>query len=304
MIEACERPIMFELTQTADLIHWNGERDDAAWRAFVADVRRLARKAADSAASSSDSFAAASKSDHRPSLAILPFTNRSGEAADDVFAEGMVEDLISALSLGGTLKVIAQSATIVFRKNVSDLRSIGEALGVRYLLEGNVRRIGATLRVSAQLVEPESGAILWTQRFDRPLTELARLQEELVTEVASHLGVQVETAEMRKALAKPGDVTAWEAVMRALSSAGVATRDSLQFGAAEARKAIAIAPNYAMAHAALAYNLANTFFAVEGGKLEHLAREARSEAEKALRLDSKDPTVLCWAALALGYSGF
>jgi TolB-like protein len=101
-----------------------------------------------------------------------------------VFADGMVEDLIGALSLGGAIKVIAQSATVVYRKNVSDLRTIARELGVRYLLEGNVRRVGAALRVTAQLVEADSGTILWLQKFDRPLTDLAALQEQLVTEVA------------------------------------------------------------------------------------------------------------------------
>jgi TolB-like protein len=92
-----------------------------------------------------------------------------------VFADGMVEDLIGALSLSGGIKVIAQSATVVYRKNVSDLRTIGRELGVRYLLEGNIRRVGATLRVTAQLVEADTGAVLWMQKFDHPLTELAEL---------------------------------------------------------------------------------------------------------------------------------
>ena len=122
-----------------DLSRWSGDASDRTWQGFLSDVRRLVG-AGGEATSSRVAMAGvarpAATRDGRPSLAILPFTNRSGERADDVFADGMVEDLISALSLGGDLKVIAQSATVVYRKNVSDLRSIGRDLGVRYLLEG------------------------------------------------------------------------------------------------------------------------------------------------------------------------
>jgi TolB-like protein/Flp pilus assembly protein TadD len=309
MIEPCDRPIMFELTHTADLARWSGDASDRTWQGFLADVRRFvgAAGAAPSEATSPQLAMAgvarpAATRGGRPSLAILPFTNRSGERADDVFADGMVEDLISALSLGD-LKVIAQSATVVYRKNVSDLRSIGRDLGVRYLLEGNVRRVGGTLRVTAQLVEADNGAILWSQKFDRPLTELADLQEQLVLEVAGHLGVQVERVEMEKALKKPGDLTAWEAVMRA--SATFADDVGFQAGSrsiAEARKAVAIEPDYALGHATLASALAHYYMA-GGGREPAIAREGLAQAERALVLAPNDPKVLSSVAIAMGYCG-
>lgn len=306
MIEACERPIMFELTQTADLSKWGGEANDRTWLTFLADVRRFVRAGGAEAIAPIPAAAPIpirpSGKEERPSLAILPFTNRSGERADDVFADGMVEDLILALSLSGRIKVIAQSATVVYRKNVSDLRSIGRDLGVRYLLEGNVRRMGQNLRVTAQLVEADNGAILWSQKFDRPLTELAELQEQLVTEVAAQLGDQVERVEIEKALAKPGDLTAWEAVMR--SSAGIAIYnfESLANSIAEARKALAIAPDYALGHAALANGLGG-LYSRGGGRDMALARETRSHAERAMTLAPNDALVLSWAAFAMCNGG-
>ena len=307
MIENCERPIMFELTQTADLSNWGGEANDRTWLAFLTDVRRFVGAAAsDSLAQGPTTPSPISRSlgrDECPSLAILPFTNRSGERADDVFADGMVEDLISALSLNDGLKVIAQSATVVYRKNVSDLRTIGRELGVRYLLEGNVRRIADSLRVTAQLVEAEDGAILWSKKFDRQLAELAALQEQLVSEVAGQLGVQVQLVEIEKALKKPGELTAWEAVMRSLGAAGDYTGPGAGAVAiAEARKAVAIAPDYALGHAMLAGAIAHHYMAT-GGRDPLLAREAFQHAERALILDSSDPSVLALTATSLCYCG-
>jgi len=308
MIEPCERPIMFELTQTADLSQWHGDASDRAWQAFLSDVRTLvgAGAAAPRTRTWQPVPAAAMRApppkDARPSLAVLPFTNRSGEKADDVFADGMVEDIVSALSVNGGLKVIARSATIVYRESVSDMRTVGQELGARYLLEGNVRRVGASLRVTAQLIEAQAGAVLWSQKFDRPLTELAELQERLVLEVAGHLGVQVERVEMEKALEKPGNLTAWESVMRARAAHTSFSRASMNTSIAEARNAVAVAPDYAPGHSTLASALANLCL-LTGGTDKAMAREALVHAERALALDPKDPWVLEGATYASGACG-
>ena len=296
MIEACERPIMFELTQTADLTRWQGDQGDPVWAAFVRDVSRYTGATAPSATPvpAKPSAPPPSKaSGSRPSIAILPFANRSGESADNLFAVGMVEDIVAALSLARGIKVIAQSAAATAHsKNVSDLRTIGRELGARYILEGNVRRVGETLRVTAQLVEAENASILWSEKFDRPLRELVQLQDDLITEVAGHLGVQVARVEMERALKKPGDLTAWEALMRAWAAFARFGIDSLPVAVAEARKAVEIAPNYAVAHSTLCMSLANlVVYGAQGHDLA-LKEEAWVEGDRALALDPANANVL------------
>ncbi len=312
MIEPCERPIMFELTQTAELSTWQGDAGDSAWRSFLSDVYRFVAKGGPAPASAPTAPppepvarpAAPAEKPHRtrPSLAILPFTNRSSERADEVFAGGMVEDVAAALSLGRGLKVIAQSATFAYRKNTSDLRTIGLELGAKYIMEGNVRRVGASLRVTAQLVEAENGAILWTQKFDRPLAELAELQEELVNEVAAHLGVQIQKIEMDRALKKPGDITAWEAVMRSWAAYARWAPDSMAVAVTEARRAVALAPNYAVARGTLAMALALEFQQT-GFRDRNLIGEAIEHAEAGLALNPNNAAVLFQVANTFSNAG-
>lgn len=309
MIEPCERPIMFELTHTADLSRWDGDAGDKSWQGLLKDVRRMVRAGGAPEAASLPSgittanAPAANAKGTRPSLAILPFTNRSGEREDDYFATGMVDDIIAALSLSRQVKVIAQSATVAYGQNVSDLRAIGRDLGVRYILEGNLRRLGADLRVTTQLVEADSAAILWSQKFDRPLAELAYLQEDLVTEVAVQLGVTLRSIETEKALRKPGDITAYEALLRAHAANFHYSPDSLEVSIAEARKAITLAPDFAAAHAILASTLANSY--ASGHRLGDpaVARDAVAHAERSLNLASDNPEVLSRAAVAFSRTG-
>lgn len=295
MIEACERPIMFELTHTVDLSAWAGDPDDPTWREFLRDVRALVEAGParpDRETRPAESRAPKPSRHRKPSLAVLPFTNRSGLPEDEVFASGMVEDLVSALSFNRALKVIASSATQSYRRGATDMRAVGRELGARYVLEGNVRRVGADLRVTSQLVEAESGEILWTERFDRPLSELAALQEDLVMDVAANLGVEVERIETEKALRKPSDLTAWEAVVRSMNAYHRIGSTSPAAAVEEARKAIAIDPEYAVAHSALALALA-TF---QGWLMEDeaLLEEITSHASRALYLGGSNPSVL-WA---------
>jgi TolB-like protein/Tfp pilus assembly protein PilF len=301
-IEACDLPIMFELTQTADLSQWHGETGDPAWKAFLGDVRRMVGARSEPAGPIPQAAVSSPSRGSRPSIAVLPFVNRSGVTADDVFADGMVEDVTVALSLSRRMKVIAASATATYRTGARDLRQIGSDLGVRYLLEGNVRRAADDLRVTAQLVEADDGDILWTQKFDRPITQLSALQEELATEVATQLGIEIERAEMEHALKKPGDITAWEAVLRAEAGLTRQTRSSLEAALASAGRAIEIEPDYDAAYAVQAIALAMLRDFRVGDETE-LTQRLVEVVARLLALDSDDPVVLARIATALMYLG-
>ncbi len=309
-IEACERPIMFELTQTAELSHWTGDAGDRAWLAFLGDVRGFVGEEratppdpAPPLPSSASTHDKPGKRGEAPSLAVLPFTNRSGLSEDDVFAEGLVEDVISALSQGVNVRVIGSMATANLRKgSFGDLAALGRQLGVRYLLEGNVRRVGADLRVTAQLMEAASGTVLWSSRFDRPLSELAALEEALVLELATSLDARVYSVEMERALSKPSDLTAWEAAMRAFNSYRELTNDNLARGLEEAERAIAIAPEYGLPRALLAEILSVRYLIGYPDDPAEVQR-IRQIAEHAYALAPEDATVLNCVGSALNYSG-
>ena len=312
MIEPCERPIMFELTQTAELGHWSGDVADKAWMAFLDDVRRMAAKAAPPIPETPTTTATPptveetlkpGQSGSAPSMAVLPFTNRSQLPEDEVFAEGMVEDVISALTQGVNVRVLGSMSTVHLRKSATaDLSTVGRQLGVRYLLEGNVRRVGANLRVTTQLLEAETGTAVWSGKFDRPLVELAELQEELVTEIAGVLETQVYSIEIERALKKPGDITAWEAIARAWSAYRKWDVTARVEYIEEARRAVVIAPDYAPGHALLANGLANDYLVRPDDPAE--VQRIRAIAERALFLAPDDATVLGSVGVAFSFVGF
>jgi TolB-like protein len=236
----------------------------------------------------------------RPVIAVLPFVARSGLATDEVFADAVVEDLTAALSTGQWVNVVAASAAAIYRRGARPLRQIGGELGARYLLEGNLRRIGDELRVAAQLIEAESENILWTQKFERPLAQLPALQEQLVAEIAAHVRVQVRRLETEHALRKHGRLSTWEAYLRSLS-AGMfryPTRSRYEASVAAASQAVEIDPNDGVAYATLA-SMQGQLLHHRGGQDAELPRKIVENIRHARALDPDNPIVLRGIAAAL-----
>jgi len=315
MIEPCERPIMFELTQTAELGHWDGAADEPAWIAFVADVRRIASQERQPYANgpvqpSAPALHSIPESERvaelgsMPSIAILPFTNRSRIEDDDIFAEELVEDISAALSRSAMLRVLGSISTAHLKKGTfTDLAAVGEQLGVRYLLEGNVRRTGQDLKVTAQLIAPATGELLWTGHFARPLENLQQLQEELVAEVAASLDVKIQNIDMERAHRKPADLTAWEAIQRSILLLRRADVDSFKSALKEANRAVELAPDFGPAHAAAASYSANIYQMADPDDPAKVS-QIHDCARKALEIDPKSEGTLWCAANAYALTGF
>jgi TolB-like protein/Tfp pilus assembly protein PilF len=318
MIEPCDRPIMFELTQTADLSHWQGDANDPAWRAYVADVRRFVerddREAAFArptstvappaiASATVASPVGASRAPERggePNLVVLPITSRSGLPQDEAFAEALTSELVAELSQHGWAKVIAP-VVAAQRGAAVDLRAIARELDARYVMQAHIRRVGGNLRLMVELLEADAGRIVWTQKYDRPLADLAALEESLAVEVASHVGEQqIARFEFERAAKKSGGWSAWERTLRAMGCTAHINSQSMRVACEEAREALAIAPDYALAYAMLAFVLAYNLYLFGGTPV---LEEVRSHIRRAVDLDSNDPRVLRLVSTASSYSG-
>ena len=192
----------------------------------------------------------------KPSIAVLPFTNMSGDSGQDYFSDGITEDIITELSRFFELLVIARNSSFQYKGKSIDVRQVGRELGVRYVLEGSIRRAGERIRIGAQLIDATTGAHRWADRYDRKLDDTFAVQDELARTIVAVLAVHVNKAETERALAKPPAV--WLAYDHYLRAAHTLALFHSSFNKAEllqARRdldrALAIEPNYARAHAAL-----------------------------------------------------
>ena len=239
-----------------------------------------------------------------PSLAVIPFTNRSNDPELDVFAFGIAEDLIEALSQGVDVRVKASSATARFGAGpVPDLKAMADELDVRYVLQGSVRKRTGDLQVSALLVEAENGDVLWSQKFTTPIEKLADMQEDLILKLAAHLRTQAHRVEIERALHKTGDITAWQAVMRSVSAMRNMTPISLMQALTEAKLAAQIDPAYGLAQALIAQmeGIIYNQMMPDNKTLENRILEL---ANTAIKLDPDNSTVLSTAASGMTVSGY
>ena len=151
----------------------------------------------------------------QPAIAVLPFSNLSDDPEQEYFADGLTEDVITALSLWRSFPVIARNSTFVFKGRPVNIQEVSTALGARYVLEGSVRKSADRVRVAAELVDLETGHQVWAEHFDRQLTDLFDLQDELTRKIAAVVAPEIERAEYRRLSAqRPQNLDAWHLVQR------------------------------------------------------------------------------------------
>src|SRR5208282_4441024 len=162
----------------------------------------------------------------KPSIAVLPFANMSGDPEQEYFVDGMVEEIITALSRIRWLFVIARNSTFTYKGRTVDVKEVGRELGVRYVLEGSVRKAGTRVRITGQLIDTLTGTHLWADRFDGSLEDIFELQDEIAVSVAGVIEPALQAAEMRRSAARPTtDLSAYDLYLRALAAVFPFTKD-------------------------------------------------------------------------------
>ncbi len=180
----------------------------------------------------------------KPALAVLPFVNLSGDPAQDYFADGVVEDIITALSRFKSFAVIARNSSFTYKGQAVDVRQVGHDLGVRYVLEGSIRRAGERLRISAQLVECDGGQHIWAEHFDGAVAEVFDFQDRITESVATVVGPHIQKAELdRSRRDRPGSVAAYDLYLRALPKLLMETAEDNAAAFALLTEALALEPD-------------------------------------------------------------
>jgi TolB-like protein len=232
----------------------------------------------------------------RPAIAVLPFTNMTGDVQQEYFSDGISEDIITALSKLRSFFVIARNSSFIYKGKAVHLKQVGEELGVGYVVEGSVRKSGDRVRITAQLNDVATGSHLWAERYDRDLADVFAVQDEITEAIVAAIEPQLQAAENFRARRKPTDsMDAWDLVMRALSHYWRVTRQDNVVAQALLEKAAAIDAHYARALGVLASS--HSFGAHMGWAEAATAMPiAERAAMSAIVADSEDP----WAHFALG----
>ena len=235
----------------------------------------------------------------KPSIAVLPFQNMSGDPEQEYFADGMAEEILTSLSYCNSLFVIARNSSFAYKGKTIDVRQVGRELGVRYVLEGSVRRSGDLLRITAQLADTTSGAQIWAERFDGGMSDVFKLQDRIAESVVAAIEPNIQLAEIERMKRKPvANLDAYDLLLRAQQFEYEFTKESFEAALRCLEQALKIDPNYAQAMALAAYCYAERS---QQGWLKDRALESAEGihlAARAVELAKNDANVLWMAAYA------
>lgn len=252
----------------------------------------------------SDANSALADLSGKPSVAVLPLNNISDDPEQTYLADGIAEDVITLLSSNPRFFVVARNSSFTYKGKAVDIRQVGEELGVRYVVEGSLRKVGDRLRVNVQLIDTSNGLHLWAEKYDRAYTDLFALQDEITNGIAVALGDQIFTAEIARANSIPtANLDAWGLVMRANRAFLNFNRDTVNAAIRDVNAALELDPNYALAKAELAIQLCTRLInSFSDNPMEDLSRAYTVGAE-ALSLAPDDPWVLTKVGGCYGFTG-
>jgi TolB-like protein len=233
----------------------------------------------------------------RPSIAVLPFQNMSGDPDQEYFADGLTEDIITGLSHQRWFFVIARNSSFTFKGEAIDVRKVASVLGIRYVLEGSVRKAAGRVRVTAQLIDAGNATHLWADRYDRELANIFELQDEITNRVIDSVGPQIIVAEAARVRRKPPQsIDAWDLVMQALPHMWRMSTEEQRLAQDFLQQALAIDPDYAHAHALLGWTYVSMFNLDTRTPIGEFTDRALESGGRAVALDEQDH----WGHLVLG----
>ncbi|HJU18290.1 MAG TPA: adenylate/guanylate cyclase domain-containing protein [Stellaceae bacterium] len=238
----------------------------------------------------------------KPSIAVLPFANMSSDPEQEYFADGMVEEIITALSRIRWLFVIARNSSFTYKGQAVDVKRVGRELGVRYVLEGSVRKAAGRIRITAQLIDAATGAHLWANRFDGSLEDIFDLQDQVALSAAGVIEPTLRQAEIDRARRKrPDSLDAYDLYLRALPYAFTAMPGDADKALALLATAIELEPDYAAAHAVIAWCHEQRY--LRGGLQEETKSAALRHARQAIAAGGDDATALATAGFVIAVIG-
>ncbi len=266
---------------TIATIHGRGFR-------FVAAIDSRGNHAAETAAATLPA-AVTPAAARKPSVAVLPFANLNRDAEEDYFADGIAEDVTTALAKNRWLNVIARNPAFAFRGSRDAVRTIGEKLGADYLVTGNVRKAGTRVRTTIQVVDAVTEQSVWSERFDREMTDIFELQEEISRLVAARIETELGLAEQKKAEQRPRkNLGAWDLYQLGVSEFYKFTPEGNLRSQELLRKAIALDPEFSGAHSRLAYSIVLSMIYFDAPTDDARMDEALAAAQRAIELDDQD----------------
>ena len=238
-----------------------------------------------------------------PSIAVLPFTNMSGDADQDYFVDGVTEDVITALSKWRWFLVIARNSTFAFKGRAMSIRQVGEELGARYVLEGSVRRAASRVRITAQLIDAKTDRHIWAERYDRDIGDIFAVQDEIVQHVVITIDPAIRVSEMDQAKRKPPEsMDAWDHFLRGSYHFHLYTKRDGQLALDHLRRSIQLDPRFAPARARLSLVLTYAASLGRSDDIRATLVDAMSSAKAAVALDGFDASAHAAASYVLTYA--